>query len=145
MTIPTKEQVRATIKEWAPMMKIADWRIDFEFANRLEMESIGKKEGCCGFCRRQRLVKQAVINIDPKHPDVIEDWEQVLAHEMFHIVTDDFFYHANCCLDFVPEPAYDTFDNQMNMYYERLVDDLAKGFVFALRRCSSCQDPPTAS
>lgn len=131
---PTKAVVEETIKKWAPMMKIADWRIDFEFANRLEMEAIGKKEGYCGFCRRQRLIKQALINLDPDHYDVIDDWEYCLAHEMFHIVTDDFQYHAACCLDFVPESAHEMMENQLDLYYERLVDDLAKTFVAALRQ-----------
>jgi len=145
MTIPTEEQVKATIKEWASMMKVADWQIDFAFVNHLELKETTGKEGNVASCRRNRLLKQALIEIDPDHYDTKKDWEQTLAHEMYHVVTDDFHYHASCCLDFSPEEAHDTFENQINMYYERLVDDLAKGFVSALRRCPPCPGPPTTN
>lgn len=129
----TIEQVIATIREWASMMRIADWQIDFDFSSHLELKERTGKDNSVASCSRNRLIKQALIEIDPDHRETKDDWQKVLAHEMFHIVTDDFQYHAACCLDFVPEEAHETFENQLDMYYERLVDDLAKGFVMALR------------
>lgn len=136
MTIPTEEQVRATIKEWAPMMRISDWQIDFDFASSREIrESCEGKTGNVATCTRNRPLKQALIEIDPEHYDTKEDWQRVLAHEMFHIVTDDFIYHAETSVDFITdETTRQTIENQNNMYYERLVEDLAKAFVSALRK-----------
>ena len=130
----TEEQIKATIQEWAPMMKIADWQIDFSFATRLEIKERTGNDSSVAHCIRNRLIKQALIEIDPDHRETLEDWQAVLAHEMFHVVTDDFHYHASCLLDFVPEEAHETFVNQLDLYYERLVEDLAKGFVSALRK-----------
>lgn len=130
----TKEIAEETIKRWAPMMRIADWEIDFAFATELEIKERAKKNGCVAICTRNRLLKQALIELNPQHPDAQADWQRVLAHEMFHVVTDDFQYHADCCLDFVPEEAHETLLNQLDMYYERMVEDLAAGFVAALRQ-----------
>lgn len=136
MSLPSIEQVEATIKEWAPMMRIADWQIDFAFASAREIrESCEGKPGNVAYCRRNRLVKQAAIEMDPEHWEVLADWQKVLAHEMYHIVTDDLIYHAETSVDFIPdETVRQTIENQINMYYERMVEDLAKGFIAALRK-----------
>ena len=136
-----KEVIERTIKEWAPMMRIADWDIEFRFVNARELrEALEGKEGTVAYCRRNRLLKYATIEIDEDHKEVKKDWQLVLAHEMFHIVTDEFHYHASCLLDFVAEDAYKTFENQLDMYYERLVEDLAKAFVAALRKSPNSTD-----
>ena len=128
------EQIATAISEWKPMMRISDWQIDFSFATRLEIKERTERDDCVAHCTRNRLIKQALIEIDPDHRDTTDDWRLVLAHEMFHIVTDDFHYHASCLLDFVSEEAYETFENQLDTYYERLVEDLAKGFIATVRQ-----------
>jgi len=78
-------------------------------------------------CNRNRKLKYAKIlfNADKE----IENWKQVLFHELIHIVTDDFLYHVRCLLDFIPEDVYKTMNNQIDIFYERMVDDLAKGML----------------
>ena len=133
--VPSEAIVNEVIREWASMMRIADWQIDFAWATDLEIKDrCNGKAGNVAICSRNRLLKQALIEINPKQYDTEKDWQHVLAHEMYHIVTDDSQYHASCLLDYVPEETYKTFENQLDMYYERLVDDLAKGFVAALRK-----------
>jgi len=129
----TRGEVEATIKTWAPMMRIADWQIDFSFATALEIKERTGTDDSVAHCARQRLIRQALIEMNPEHPEVKEDWQKVLAHEMYHIVTDDYNYHADCCTDFIPEEAQQTITDQLNLYYERMVEDLAKGFIGALR------------
>ena len=130
-----KEVIEGTIKEWAPMMRIADWDIEFRFVSARELrEAMKGKEGTVAYCTRNRLLKYATIEMDEEHKEIKKDWQLVLAHEMFHIVTDDFIYHAECCRDLVEDESMrEIMENQTEMYYERLIEDLAKAFVAALR------------
>jgi len=131
MALPTEKQVQAKIKQWAPMMRIADWNIEFEYLG--DEEGIFHGNDNVAYCTRARMLKYALIRFNRDHRDLRDDWEQVLAHEMYHIVTDDYKYNVGLMRDFTPQKQGQLLDEHINIYYERMVDDLAKGFIAALR------------
>jgi len=130
--LPQKEKLEEIVKSLAKIMRVQDWDIDLSLITKLEMqeESGSKNDVAC--CMRNRKLKYAMISLNTDHVQIKEDWYQAIIHEMYHIITDDWHYHATGILDFVKDESTNTnLDNTMNVYYERTMEILAKGFVNA--------------
>jgi hypothetical protein len=66
------------------------------------------------------------LRTDTEHPD---EWYNSLVHELFHLVTSDYRYHAVSLLDYVENETANTKEsNTLNTYYEQLIDSLSKIF-----------------
>lgn len=130
--IPSKEKLEEIIKELARIMRIQDWGIDFQLINKYEMEDESGSRDNVADCMRNRKLKYAQISLNIDSEQLNKDWYEAIVHEMYHIVTDDWHYHATGILDFVKdEITHTNLDNTMNIYYERTMEVLAKGFVNA--------------
>lgn len=129
--LPEKAEIEAKIKELQTIMRIQDWDIELEYCTALEMQKETDNERDLGYCRRNRKRMYAQIVINKEHPEAQKDWYGVLIHEMYHIVTDDFQYHVACLLDKMEGEDKETWTNVLDIYYERLVDNLTRGFVNA--------------
>lgn len=113
-------------------MRIQDWDIEFKLFNKFEMQDETGSRNDVADCYRNRKIKYARISLNTDSWQNNKEWYEAIVHEMYHIVTDDWHYHAHSLLDFIKdEVANETMDNIMNVYYERTIEVLAKGFVNA--------------
>lgn len=130
--LPSKEKLEIIKNSLAKIMRILDWDIDLSLITKLEMkeETGSKSDVAC--CMRNRKLKYAMISLNIDHVQINDDWYQAIVHEMYHIITDDWHYHATGLLDFIKDETANTnLDNTMNVYYERTMEVMSKGFVNA--------------
>jgi hypothetical protein len=128
--MPTKEQIEAIIRELQRIMRIQDWDISFEYCGDRKMQELsGEYNYAC--CERNIRLRRAEIYINREH-DGIGEWYSTLVHEMYHIVTNDAYYHAMSLLDYVSDENIKNKErNMFKNYNEQMIELLAKGFVNA--------------
>lgn len=130
--LPPKEKLEEIVKSLAKIMRIQDWDIDISLIGKLKMQEESSSKSNVACCMRNRKLKYAMISLNIDHVQIQDDWYNAIVHEMYHIITDDWHYHASGLLDFIKdETTSDIMENSMNVYYERTMEVLAKGFVNA--------------
>jgi hypothetical protein len=82
-------------------------------------------------------LKRAAVCINKDH-DGVDEWDRVdewyasLVHELYHILTQDVYYHAASLLDYIQDEATRGKErNMFTIYHEQTVEMLAQGFVNA--------------
>lgn len=128
--LPSQEKIEEIIKALAKIMRIQDWDIALEYCGDRRMEELsgGYNYACC---ERNLRLHYATIYINKDHSGV-DEWYETVVHELYHIVTNDWHYHAISLLDFISNEA--TRDKERNMltnYYEKTIEDMSRGFVNA--------------
>jgi hypothetical protein len=128
--IPSKEKIEEIIKELQRIMRIQDWDIEFDFCGDKKIQELtGDFYYAC--CERNIKLCKATIYVNKDH-EGIDDWYPTLIHEMYHIVTNNMYYHAISLLDYISDGvARDKESNMFKNYNENMVELLAKGFVNA--------------
>lgn len=130
--LPSKEKLEEIVGKLAKIMRVLDWKIDVSLIGKLEMKEESGSSNDVACCMRNRKLKYALISLNVDHIQIQDDWYNAIIHEMYHIITDDWHYHATGILDFVKDETTNTnLDNTMNVYYERTMEVLASGFVNA--------------
>jgi hypothetical protein len=128
--IPDKSKIEEIIKELQRILRIQDWDIMFEYCNSrkiIELTS-GINYACCD---GDMKLHKATIYINKDH-EGIDEWYNSLVHELYHLVTRNLEYHMKALLDYIKDETTETKErNCLGIYYEQLVEDLAKGFVNA--------------
>lgn len=128
--MPTKEQIEAIIKALKPILRLSNWEIDFDYCDKYRMKDLtGNEDVACNSSDIKINYSYIYIRIDSRQTD---EWYETLVHELFHLVTSDYRYHAVSLLDYVEdETAHAKESNVLNAYYEQLVDGLSKIFCAA--------------
>jgi hypothetical protein len=128
--IPSKEKIKEIIKSLQRILKIQDWDIDFDFCGDKKIQELaGDFYYAC--CERQMRLHKATIYINKDH-NGIDEWYSTLVHELYHIVTQNWHYHAKSLLDYIADETTKSKESEMLAnYYEQTIEDLAKGFVSA--------------
>lgn len=130
--MPTKEQIEAIINELQKILRIQDWDIKLHMKNDEEMDSVCKRNFIpAGFCIRFREYKLARVYLNYEADQYKEDWYSVLIHEVYHIVFDDFDCFCDNLTDFMREELRDELQSDYELQKERLINQLARGFVNA--------------
>ncbi len=125
--LPDKEKLKEITKELQKLLKIQDWDIEVDYCGDKKIQEFsGDFSYAC--CERDMRLHRATVYINKDHEGVNE-WYSTLMHELFHVVTQNAFYHAKSLLNYIPDETTrskekDMFDN----YYEQLIEDLARSF-----------------
>jgi hypothetical protein len=127
--LPEISEIEAKAKEWQPIMRISDWEIVVSYVDQYRMKDLSGDDDCIAYCWTQRKRKFAHIYFNQDDDDNEKNWQSNLAHEMYHVASDDLAYQIEVILAFVPEDQRKALREAYIVYIERLVDDLAKGFI----------------
>ncbi len=128
--------VEKTVAEWVQLLNIADWKIELKFVTPEEMAEIAETGDCIVDCIKDRVKKHAEICVNFECDEIQEgdDWKSLLASTLISIAFDELMFHTDCLVDVVPEGIRDTMSEQLDVYYERTVNNLANGFLAALNK-----------
>jgi hypothetical protein len=125
--MPTKEQIEAIIKSLQPILRLTNWEIDFDYCDKYRVKDLTGNEDVA--------VNSWDIKINYSHIHIrtdsnqTDEWYETLVHELFHLVTSDYRFHASSLLDYVDgDIAHTKESNMLSAYYEQLVENLAKIF-----------------
>ncbi len=129
--LPSKEKLEEIVRELARIMRVQDWDIEIVLANKYQIqEEVGGQENVAG-CYRNLMLHLAKIYLNTDSPE-IDEWYSSIVHEMYHIVTQDWHYQSKALLDFISdETTRENHKNSLDIYYEKTIEMLAKGFVNA--------------
>lgn len=129
--MPTKEQIEAIIRLLTPILRLSNREIDFDYCDQYCIKDLTGKDGSVACCDSTLTINHAHIYLcsDTNKP---QDWYNSLVHELFHLVTSDYRYHAVMLLDYIVEEKANLKEKDvLCAYYEQLVDSLAKIFCIA--------------
>lgn len=125
--LPSKEKIVEIIKELQPILRITNWEIDFDYCDKYRMKDLTGNENV-GACDNNLTVNYAHIYINTDSGQTNE-WYETLVHELYHLVTNDWRYHARSMLDYVQgETAHNKEENMLTAYYEQATDNLGRIF-----------------
>jgi hypothetical protein len=125
--LPSREKINEMIRELQPILRISNWEIEFDYCDKYRMKVLTGGENV-GACDNNLQVNYAHIYIN-KDSDQINEWYETLVHELYHLVTNDWRYHARSMLDYVKdEAANNKEENMLTAYYEQATDNLARIF-----------------
>ena len=126
--IPDKVKIEAIIKELKPILRLMNWEIDFDFCDEYRMKDLTGDGDNLAACSKNLNINYAHIYMKPDGKQA-EDWYNTLVHELYHLVTSDWKYHASSMLNYVKdEAAHDKENNMLTAYYEQATDSLARIF-----------------
>jgi len=129
--MPTKEQIEQIIKLLQPILRLMNWEINFDYCDKYHIKDLTNKTDSAA-CNESNLAinySHIYISTDTDKPD---EWYNSLVHELFHLVTSDYRYHAVSMLDYVKDKTINSKEgNALNAYYEQLVDSLSRIFCSA--------------
>jgi hypothetical protein len=111
------------------VMKLGNWRISLDSANKKDMHYYVNSDGAWGCCNKNRNMQQASIYINTDRPQKDENdetWEHTLIHEMLHIMFDELNeYVEHKCPDLREDDLYNTIvERLLNMLSYTIYDSL---------------------
>ena len=111
------------IKKWQKILRIQDWEIDLKFLTGLEMQKTMGSENYNACCDRTSENKFATISLNLESPEINDNPERLLIHEMLHIVFDDY---DTFTINAVSDNEYAK--NVVKFKLEQTIESLAKSF-----------------
>jgi len=105
--LPAKEKLEEIVKSLAKIMRIQDWDISVEYISQYEMKHIFNSDNLdtAMMCERYRLRKEAAIYINIDHTKLVDEWEESIVHELYHIVLADLSDMADDLMDEADSPT----------------------------------------
>lgn len=84
------EECEEFIKKWQKLMRIQDWEINLRFLSGIEMFRIMGDDKFIGCIDRDVTSKEANLCINIEHPEINEQLENTILHELVHIQTYEY-------------------------------------------------------
>ena len=112
---------KSMLREWQNRLFLSEWRIKLVDNCKPEDMTLQNAAGCTEWSETIKTAKIEII--DPQYYGerlVPFDWEKTLVHELLHLKT---------CL------VSDGVDDLQERYMHQMIDDLARAFVDAKRKC----------
>ena len=105
--LPPKEKLEEIVKSLAKILRIQDWDISVKYISQYEMKHIFNSDNLdtAMMCERYRLRKEAVIYVNVDHTKLVDEWEESIVHELYHIVVADLSDMADDLMDEADSPT----------------------------------------
>ena len=105
--LPPKEKLEEIVKSLAKILRIQDWDISVKYISQYEMKHIFNSDNLdtAMMCERYRLRKEAVIYVNVDHTKLVDEWEESIVHELYHIVLADLSDMADDLMDEADSPT----------------------------------------
>lgn len=105
--LPPKEKLEEIVKSLAKILRIQDLDISVEYISQYEMKHIFDSDNLdtAMMCNRYRLRKEAVIYVNVDHTKLVDEWEESIVHELYHIVVADLSDMADDLMDEADSPT----------------------------------------
>ena len=105
--LPPKEKLEEIVKLLAKVLRVQDWDISVEYISQYEMKHIFNSDNLdtAMMCERYRLRKEAVIYVNVDHTKLVDEWEESIVHELYHIVLADLSDMADDLMDEADSPT----------------------------------------
>lgn len=120
----TYKQCELFIKEWQKKLNIQDWGIRLEFLSANEIVKHMGSDEYNAFCSRTTSSKYAVISINCEGPQINNELERTLLHELLHIVFDEYQTLSEAAIK-----DNDYALSMVKMKMEQTVESLAKSLI----------------
>jgi len=119
--------LKAKQEYWAKVLRVQDWDIKSTIISREEMHHELERDGCVGFCTRDRTHKEAYIALL-----VDKSSEDDFVHEMLHIVLDDVQARAYNAFESVESRAVrEALERELKESLERTINMLSGALLKA--------------
>lgn len=120
----TYKSCKLFIEEWQKKLNIQDWEIGLEFLSANEtVKRMGSDEyNAC--CERTTSNKSAMISINCESPQINDELERTLLHELLHIVFDEYQTFTETAIK-----DNDYALNAVKIKMEQTIESLAKSFA----------------
>lgn len=127
--LPSKEKLEEIVKSLAKIMRIQDWDISLDYISQYEMKHIFNSDDLdtAMMCQRFRLRKEAVIYVNIDNTKLVDEWDESIVHELYHIVVGDISDMADDLMDEIDSPSI--IKRQKIQFVETMVVNLAKIFT----------------
>jgi hypothetical protein len=112
------------IKKWQKILRIQEWEIGLEFLSGLEMQKLMGSDDYNASCGRTTENKTAMISINCESPQMNDELENSIIHELLHIVFDEYqTFTENAIKD------NDYALNAVKLKMEQTIENLARSFT----------------
>jgi len=119
----TYKECEAFIEKWQKILRIQDWDIGLKFLSGIEThKSLGSDE-YNAFCSRESCNKTATISINTESPQINDELDLSIIHELLHIVFNEY----QTVVEFAVEGEYAR--NVIKLKMEQTVESLAKSLM----------------
>jgi hypothetical protein len=144
----SQEELEKTGREWQDLLELSNWLIQYRLLPVREMP-----DESLGHCDRVYNERRAVIKVmDPAtapgtniHPEVEQDWEETLVHELLHIPIGDIHRQwEDKAEEYLPPVLWKAIDGNIGDAVEQTINNLARTLVKLKRMAQTQQEAPTS-